>query len=462
MEQQKKKYYFLGIGGIGMSAIARYLNMKGNIVCGYDRTPSELTLKLEREGIVINYEDKAENVPLDADFVIYTPAIPLNSKQMQKVISENLPLEKRSVALGHIVKDKKVLAVAGSHGKTTTCGMIAHILSSSPVSCSAFLGGILKSVENNFVYSDCSPYVVVEADEYDRSFLQLQPYASVVTAIDADHLDIYHTYQNLYNAFVDFALLTKDDGVLFAKNSLTEFKTSIGEAKTIETYSLLDSNSDLYASNIRVKEGKYLFDYYTESSVWKDIEMNYPGRHNIENAVVAMGVCVFVLRKEGYKEQEIESIIREGIKSFSGMKRRLDYIIKTEKRVFIDDYAHHPQEIAATITSLREMYPNKQIVGVFQPHLYSRTRDLVDDFAKALDLLDTTILLPIYPARELPIEGVDSSIILKKMSSTSKYYVAKEELYPLLKQIKPELLVSFGAGDIDRMLPNIKQTLESI
>ena len=459
---RREKYYFLGIGGIGMSALARYLNFLGAEVGGYDRTKSPLTIALEQEGIAINYEDKAENVPEDVDLVVFTPAVPENSEQMQRVKALQLPLLKRSQLLGKITENKKVLAVAGTHGKTTTCGMIAHILSCSSVGCSAFLGGILKSRQSNFFYNANSDYVVVEADEYDRSFLNLKPFASVVTSIDPDHLDIYHNYSNLHKAFEDFAMLTNKDGMFLVKSARSEMRELMHDKCFTQTYSLSDANASCKVENVRVEEGTYFFDYCDNDFILKNIEMNYPGRHNIENMLAAIAVCNFVMKKESLSIEQREKAIREGVRTFSGMQRRLDYILKDEKHIFIDDYAHHPEEISATISSLREMYPTKHFTGVFQPHLYSRTKDLAEGFANSLDLLDTAILLPIYPARELPIEGVSSEMIVEQMHLQDKHCVAKQELYSLLQTINPEFLITFGAGDIDRMLQEIAKTLQQL
>ncbi|MBR1774052.1 MAG: UDP-N-acetylmuramate--L-alanine ligase [Bacteroidales bacterium] len=453
------RVYFLGIGGIGMSAIARYLNTKGDEVMGYDRTKSNLTEQLEKEGIKINYEDIKENVPSDIDLCIYTPAIPENSIQLNYIKQLGIPMEKRSVALGHITKGKKVLAVAGSHGKTTTCGMIAHILSNSPYGCSAFLGGILKSIDSNFIYNKDSEFVVAEADEYDRSFLQLSPFASVITAIDEDHMDIYHTYENLHNAFEQFAQLTDKNGLLLVRIDRERLIEDLKDKTPLQTYSLTDIESDNYIWNLRISKGSYYFDYKHKDGVWYDMQMTYPGLHNVENAVAALSVCNFALQSIGVDKQEREKILREGLKTFSGMQRRLDFRIKSSERIFIDDYAHHPQEISSTIESLRQMYPNERLTGIFQPHLYSRTRDLADEFADALTKLDEVILLPIYPAREEPIEGVDSHMILHKINKMDKYLVTKEQLFPLLEALNPKFLITFGAGDIDRLVPEIETLL---
>ena len=453
------RVYFLGIGGIGMSAIARYFNTIGDEVMGYDRTKSNLTRQLEKEGIVINYEDIKENVPQNIDLCIYTPAIPENSIQLNYIKELGVAMEKRSVALGNITKDKKVLAVAGSHGKTTTCGMIAHILGNSPYGCSAFLGGILKSINSNFIYNKDSEFVVAEADEYDRSFLQLHPFASVITAIDEDHMDIYHTYENLHNAFEQFAQLTYKDGLLLARADRERLIEDLKDTVSLQTYSLTDIEAENYMWNLRISKGNYYFDYKYSDGVWYDMQMTYPGLHNVENAVAALTVCNFALQSIGVSKQEREKILREGLKTFPGMQRRLDFRVKTAERIFIDDYAHHPQEISSAIESLRQLYPNKKFTGIFQPHLYSRTRDLADGFARALEKLDEVILLPIYPARERPIAGVDSHMILHKINKMDKYLVNKEQLFPLLEALNPEFLITFGAGDIDKLVPEIEDKL---
>jgi len=449
--------YFLGIGGIGMSALARYFLIKGNVVMGYDHTRSPLCEELEKEGIIINYEDIVDNLPMNIDLCIYTPAIPENNNQFQYFKQKNIPLKKRAEVLGEIVKGKKVLAVAGTHGKTTTCGMIAHILNNSPYKCSAFLGGILKNINSNFIYDDRSDFVVVEADEYDRSFLQLHPYVSVITSIQADHLDIYHTFENLYYTFEQYANQTQESGMLLRKEDIgKDF-----HLKNIQhrSYSLSNIETDYYMWNLRISNGSYYFDYKHEDGVWYDMQMTYPGQHNIENSIAALSVCDYVLKQFGVDIKQREEILRQGLKSFQGMWRRLDFQIKTEQRIFIDDYAHHPQEIATTIQSLRELYPKQKFTGIFQPHLYTRTRDFADEFAKSLEQLDEIILLPIYPAREEPILGVDSHLLLHKINKMDKYLVTKEQLFPLLEALDPKFLITFGAGDIADLVPKIKDLL---
>ena len=444
-----KTYYLVGIGGIGMSAIARYLKEEGNNVFGYDRVCTALTKELEQEGVEIVYEDDSSHIAtLNVDEVIYTPAIPSDSVILRYVKEMGIPLFKRSEALGRITRGKKTIAVAGTHGKTTTAGLTAHILKSSRIGCSAFLGGISNNYSTNFLVNHNSDYVVVEADEYDRSFLRLSPFFSLITSIAEDHLDIYGNLDNLEQAFIQFANLTDKNGRLFLKNNLpAKIESEVPET----TYSLTDVDADYYASNIRVSEGAYYFDFHTPDKVYHDMKMTYPGRHNIENAVASLSMALSL----GVNECEF----REGLATFKGMKRRFDLRIKTDKTIYYDDYAHHPQEIEATIKSLKELYPDKRICGVFQPHLYSRTRDFAGEFAQSLELLDDIILLPIYPAREEPIEGITSDTILGKIRKSSKYYVEKDRLLPLLKTLQPELLVTLGAGDIDRFVEPITEMI---
>lgn len=443
-----KTYYFIGIGGIGMSAIARYLNNNGHKVYGYDRTRTQLSILLEEEGMDITYEDNPIHLPETIDLVIYTPAIPNDNKMLQAVVEKGIRLEKRALALSEIIKDKKVIAISGTHGKTTTSGLLAHLLHNSKIGCSAFLGGIANNYSTNMLCNENSDYVVVEADEYDRSFLQLTPYISAITSISADHLDIYENKSELEKAFTQFVNQTKEKGQIFLKKGL-----SVETNKEIksQTYSLTDIESDYYVWNVRVSNGSYYFDYHTPEKIYYDMQMTYPGIHNIENAVLALSIAL----KLGVNEYEL----RAALKSFKGMKRRFDLKLKTTDTIFYDDYAHHPEEIDATINSLKHLYPNKRICGIFQPHLYSRTKDFADEFAKALENLDDIILLPIYPAREEPIPGITSKTILHKINKMDKYHVTKEQLLPLLSALQPQLLVTLGAGDIDQLVEPIMQLL---
>jgi UDP-N-acetylmuramate--alanine ligase len=443
-----KTYYFIGIGGIGMSAIARYLNNNGHKVYGYDRTQTQLSIQLEQEGMNISYEDDPTCLPSNIDLVIYTPAIPKDNKILQEVINRGLRLEKRAIALSEIIKDKKVIAISGTHGKTTISGLLAHLLHNSKIGCSAFLGGIANNYSTNMLCNEKSEYVVVEADEYDRSFLQLRPYIAAITSISPDHLDIYQNRDNLEQAFTQFANQTNKNGRIFLKKEVSiETNTDI----TTNTYSLTNIESDYYAWNLRVSNGSYYFDYHTPEKIYYDMQMTYPGIHNIENAILALSIALTL----GVSEYEL----RSALKSFKGMKRRFDLKFKTAETIYYDDYAHHPEEIEATITSLRHLYPNKRICGIFQPHLYSRTKDFADEFAKALEELDDIILLPIYPAREEPIPGITSKTILHKINKMDKYHVTKEQLFPLLSALQPQLLVTLGAGDIDQLIEPIIELL---
>lgn len=459
MDKEQKTFYLLGVGGIGMSAIARFLLHQGHNVLGYDRVESPLTIQLQQEGIQITYEDNAEHLPKNIDMCIYTPAIPNSNNLFQTISRRGIPMEKRSEALGHITKDKKVLAVAGSHGKTTTTGLISHILSNSPLGCSAFLGGILNNTNSNFLFHASSPYVVVEADEYDRSFLRLRPFISVITSIDEDHMDIYHTYDNLHNAFEAFARLTNKEGQVIVKTSCPHLIANLHDTDNLYTYSLLDTNAESYASNIRVYKGSLFFDYISTEDTFFDIQLNMLGNHNIENTVAAITVCNYVMKLENLPKTQRETILRNGLISFKGIKRRLEYIYNDKDFIFLDDYAHHPNEILSSLKAIRQAYPDKHLTTIFQPHLYSRTRDLYSAFAQSLSFSDTVILLPIYPAREEPIHGVSSHLILHKIPIMDKYLVSKEQLLPLLSALKPELLVTMGAGDIDKLIPTIKETL---
>ncbi len=449
---EARTYYFIGIGGIGMSAIARYLHRNGNKVLGYDRVRTALTKELEVEGMSIIYEENLAHISSQKiDLVIYTPAIPKENKLLAYAFDHKLPIIKRSAALGEITKGKKTIAVAGTHGKTTTSGLIAHILNNSHLGCSAFLGGISNNYSTNCLINPKTDFVVVEADEYDRSFLQLSPYVSAITSIAEDHLDIYGNLNNLQEAFTQFAEKTDVSGGLFLKYNLS-IKPNC--KSLIATYTLLDCEADYYVSNLRVEQGEYRFDFHTPEKLYSDIRMSYPGRHNVENAVVAMAVALSL----GVNEEEL----RQALVSFRGMKRRFDLKAKTDSVIYYDDYAHHPQEIEATLSSLRELHHDKRICSVFQPHLYSRTKDFATQFAESLNLSDEVILLPIYPAREKPIEGVSSKIILDRINSSDKYLVEKEEAIRRIKEMKDCLIVTIGAGDIDQMVePIIKAIKEN-
>ncbi len=440
-----KTYYFLGIGGIGMSALARYYHSLGYQISGYDKTITPLTRELESEGIQIHYIPDTTLIPKSVDLVIYTPAVAKDNEEYVFFEKQGIPIKKRAQILGEITATKKCIAVAGSHGKTTTSGMIAHLLHQSSIGCTAFLGGIAKNFNSNFILNSHSDYIIVEADEFDRSFLHLHPLYSVITSADADHLDIYETHQNLLDTFQQYANQTLSSGKLFVKENLS-FK--INDTISYEKYSFDSLESDYYAWNVRTYKGNYFFDLHTPNKVYYDMELIGSPLYNVENAVAASAVALAC----GISEVEL----REGLKTFKGIKRRFDYRIKTNEFIFIDDYAHHPQEIATSIKSVKSLYPEKRIVGVFQPHLYTRTRDFAEAFADSLLPLDEIILLDIYPAREEPISGVSSKLILQKINKMNKYLCSKEELISLLPALTPDVLITLGAGDIDALVPKIE------
>jgi UDP-N-acetylmuramate--alanine ligase len=439
--------YFIGIGGIGMSALARYFHSKGFKVSGYDKTSTPLTKELEAEGINIHYEDDVELIPKNADIVVYTPAVPASHKELQFYQANGYAVVKRSDVLGTITKSSFNICVAGTHGKTTTSTMIAHILRESGYGCNAFLGGISANYDTNFWTSEKN-VCVVEADEYDRSFLKLSPDVAVVTAMDADHLDIYGTTEEFENAFVEFTGKIKSGGCLISKFGLK--RSNNFKADKQLTYSYNNSAADAYASNIRVENEAYVFDVVGKDWMLKNVQLQMGGLHNIENCVAAIAVA---------KHLDIDDEkIKNAVQNFKGVKRRFEYILKDNKHVFIDDYAHHPEELKALINGVRSLF-TKRLVIIFQPHLYTRTKDQADGFAEVLSLADEVILLPIYPARELPIEGVSSEMIFKKMSLKDKQVLSKEDMKHWVRKVQPELLVMAGAGDIDALVQPVKEIL---
>lgn len=451
MSKNYTNYYFLGIGGIGMSAIARYFNHAGKCVSGYDLTPSPLTKALEDEGIKIHYEDSPEMIPQDIEntFVIYTPAIPATLKELQFVQSKGYALCKRSKALGEIAKGLRCLAIAGTHGKTTTSTLLAHIYTASEEGCNAFLGGISKNYNSNLLLSK-NPVIVAEADEFDRSFLQLYPHIAAITSTDADHLDIYSDHTHVIEAFTQFAAQIEAEGALVLKKGV-EIDESKVSAK-IYRYSF-DQECDFYPSDIVLNQGGY-FDFTLNHPKGKiaHCTVGIPGWVNVENAIAASAIALL----DGVAPERV----KEALKSFQGVKRRFDIQINTPKCAYIDDYAHHPNEIKAAITSMRNIFKGRKLCGIFQPHLFTRTRDFAEAFAEALSLLDELILLPIYPARELPIEGVTSEIIFEKVTIKDKVLVEKKDLMECIKSRKIDCLVTFGAGDVDRFIVPIKEYLE--
>ena len=452
--------FFLGIGGIGMSALARYFHIRGYRVAGYDRTPSPLTQELEHEGIAITYEDDVEwferlLLPQKHTLVVRTPAVPEETALCIHLRAKNYAMLKRAEVLGFITKQMRSLCVAGTHGKTTTSTMLAHLIYQSEVGTNAFLGGISLNYGTNVLLQKESPYVVVEADEYDRSFHHLSPCMSIITAVDPDHLDIYGTEEAYREAFEHYTSLISE--VLVVKQGIA-LSPRMRKGAKVYTYGVVEQMGmeqlpNFYADNIRVQQGKIYFDFHTPNGVIPDILLGVPMYVNIENAVAAMAVAWL----NGVTDKEL----RRGMASFKGVKRRFNIHIQTPHWVYIDDYAHHPQEIATAIEAVRKIYSDYTLVGVFQPHLYTRTRDFADEFAQTLSILDEVVLLPIYPAREEPIPGVESEMLLDKISNPNKHLVPKEQLVEwVANRIKqseqPIAVLTLGAGDIDRLVKDIK------
>ncbi|MCF8295841.1 MAG: UDP-N-acetylmuramate--L-alanine ligase [Bacteroidales bacterium] len=447
--------YFLGIGGIGMSALARYFKEKSFQVAGYDKTPSVITEDLSRHEIPVWFDESLDALPAEAlnkehVLIIYTPAIPSNHPQLQYFIKENYQLLKRSEALGFIFNARNGIAVAGSHGKTSVSSLVSWILDGTEEGITAFIGGISKNFQSNLVNRPDSNWVLAEADEFDRSFHRLFPDITLITSIDSDHLDIYGTREAIVQSFNDFIAQIKEDGALII-NARIEPEIEVDDSIEYYTYSTTEE-ADVQLMQKKVVDGKYYLDVaLPNGEMLEDLEFNLPGDLNVENALAAITVAYLLDVSEG--------ILRDRLASFSGVIRRFDYQLKTESIVYIDDYAHHPREISSTINAVREIYPGKKLTGIFQPHLFSRTRDLAIEFAEALDLLDEVILLDIYPARELPMEGVSSELIFNKLLTKEKYMVHKEQLMDFLKDKKYEVLVTMGAGDIDRLVPEIAKIL---
>lgn len=444
-----KNIYFIGIGGIGMSAIARYYKFKGCNVSGYDKTPSELTGELIAEGIGVHYEDNTDFIPKDVEntLVVYTPAIPHDLKELLYVQEHGYTLLKRSKTLGEIAKGQRCLAVAGTHGKTTTSTLLAHIFTDSKVGCSAFLGGISKNYDTNLLVSH-NPTIVAEADEFDRSFLQLFPEIAVITAMDADHLDIYGDLKHVHEAFQAFA--GQVSGTVITKLGL-DITPNHTKAR-IMRYSYNDPRADFYADNLRKDEcGNFTFNLKYPDGVIKDCRVGVPGWVNVENAVAASAIAlVYGIDPEA---------IRHALGTFLGVKRRFDIHVNRPGCAYIDDYAHHPNEISTAISSMRDIFPGRRLTAIFQPHLYTRTRDFADEFAKALSAVDKLILLDIYPAREDPIPGVSSRLVFDKVTAPEKVLLKKEMLMKYLEDEKIDTLITFGAGNIDRFIPQITEML---
>ena len=451
---QLKAVYFIGAGGIGMSALVRYFLSKGKKVGGYDRTPSELTEKLIEEGAQIHYEESVEQIApdfLDADstLIVFTPAIPDNHAELQYFRSHGFTIQKRAQVLGMLTRSGKGLCAAGTHGKTTTSSMAAHLLHQSHVGCDAFLGGISKNYGTNLLLSDTSEYVVIEADEFDRSFHWLTPYATVITATDADHLDIYGTEEAYLESFNHYTSLIQPGGALIMRKDI-KLQPRLQESVTCYTYSR--EEGDFHAENVRIGGGEIFFDFVSPLGNIQDIQLGVPVAINIENGIAAMALA----QLSGVTNEEIKA----GMASFRGVDRRFDFKIKNDKVVYLSDYAHHPEEIKQSILSMRALYADKKLTGVFQPHLYTRTRDFYQEFADSLSLLDEVILTDIYPARELPIEGVSSQLIYDHLRpNIEKTLCKKEEVMDVLKNKHIEVLMTLGAGDIENYAAQICEIL---
>jgi UDP-N-acetylmuramate--alanine ligase len=448
-----KSVYFVGAGGIGMSALVRYFLAKGYNVGGYDKTPSELTERLIEEGAKIHYEENVDTIEdcfkqENSTLVVYTPAIPATHKELVYFREHGFEIQKRAQVLGFLTQSHKGLCVAGTHGKTSTSTMAAHLLHQSKVGCNAFLGGISKNYGTNYILSE-SDYVVIEADEFDRSFHRLRPYMTVITATDPDHLDIYGTKEAYLESFRKYTTLIQPGGALIIHKGL-EMKADVQEGVNVYEYSR--ESGDFHAENIRIGGGEIVFDFVHPSGMIKNIQLGVPVSINIDNGIAAMALAIL----NGVDENDI----REGMKSFAGVDRRFDFKVKTDKMVFLSDYAHHPNEIEQSVKSVRGLYQDKKIAAIFQPHLYTRTRDFYKEFAAALSLLDCVYLCDIYPARELPIEGVSSQLIYDNLRpGIEKYLIRKEDILDVAKTKNFDVLMSLGAGDIEEYVPRIANIL---
>jgi UDP-N-acetylmuramate--alanine ligase len=453
---QLKSVYFLGIGGIGMSALARYFNIRGMKISGYDRTSTPLTDQLKKEGMNIHFREDISLIPEDIDLVVYTPALPASHKELNYFIRKKLPLKKRAEVLGMISGKGKTVAVAGTHGKTTTATLVAHILNVAGVDMMAFLGGISKNYGSNFITSsihqliNSSTFIVVEADEFDKSFLQLHPSVAVITSADADHLDIYGSLDDMENTYREFTGKIEPGGDLIIKKGVNI--APLNSAKTTVLSYDVESDADYFAKHLKVNNGTYFFELHTPAGNIKDLTVGIPGRFNLENAIAALSVA----DRLGISEE----VMRDSLKSFRGVQRRFDFHCQRPDFVYMDDYAHHPEELKACIGAVKEVYPDKKITGVFQPHLFSRTRDFADAFARSLEMLDEIILLDVYPAREKPIKGVDSAMLLDKIRAENKTLCTKENLVEELILRNPEVLLTLGAGDIDQLVYPIINAFE--
>ncbi len=446
--------YFIGIGGIGMSAIARYFVAHGKVVAGYDRTETPLTRTLQEEGMDIHYEDNIQLLPSKIDLVVYTPAVPASHGELLHLRALGIPVMKRAEVLGLISNHQRSVGVAGTHGKTTTSVLLSHILKTGGLDISAFLGGISVDYNTNCIIGK-SDVVVLEADEYDRSFLHLRPYIASVASMDPDHLDIYGDKDTMVTAYKSYASGIQNGGKLIIRENL-KHAFSADELddlreKNIQCITFGQDAGDVRIENIHAAGGKFVFDYKGPGGHFANLNLSLPGRHNVENAAVAITIALLL----GVEE----SAIRTALSGFKGIKRRFERIVDSGDVVYIDDYAHHPSELEAAIDAARTLYPGRRITGIFQPHLFSRTRDFAEGFAAALDKLDEVILMDIYPARELPIEGVDAGIIFNKMKNNHKQWLPGKQILKAVQDLHPEVLMTLGAGDIDLLIPELKEML---
>lgn len=443
MSYSNKIMYFLGIGGIGMSALARWCKNQGAIIYGYDLHSSELTNKLIKEGMNIHFDEDINQLPANIDIVVYTPAIPKNNVELVYLKETEIPIFKRSELIGNISSNYTTVAVAGTHGKTSISALAAHLLKNANINVTAFIGGICKNYRSNLILSESTDYLIVEADEYDKSLLKINPDIVIISSMDQDHLDIYQDHNDIKTTFIEFAQMIPTDGVLIYNSKLPAFNT---KGKHL-TYGIEDKSS-VYASNIQISHGKFVIDINTKIGKIDNVEIQIPGIHNIENTLAAVGIALEV----GLSADEIVS----GIETFTGVERRMDFRVINEDIVYIDDYAHHPEEIKATISAIRKLYPDKRITGIFQPHLFSRTRDFSIEFATELSKLDELILMDIYPAREKPIEGITSNTILDKITIGQKQIMDNAEILEYISETTHEVLITLGAGDIGQLAKSIE------
>jgi len=452
-----KLYYFIGAGGIGMSALVRFFNHYGKTVYGYDKTETDLTRKLQDEGAQLHFdEDKALVKKLFSLYhkedilVIYTPAVPKDHAEFVYLQNEGYNLQKRAWVLGEITKQFRTIAIAGTHGKTTTTTLTTHILKTAGINCFAFLGGISQNYKTNLLLGDTNDkdaYVVVEADEYDRSFLTLHPYITVITSVDADHLDIYGDLNTMHQTYTQFASQVQKEGFLIVKKNVDN-DLRLKDKRLVYSLNL---DTEYSANSIEIIDGEFCYNINSPIEPVSHVAIGLPGLHNVENSIAAVAVA----QQLGIKGD----VINKALRSFKGVKRRFDYRIKSKSIVYIDDYAHHPEELRAAITAAKQLYPDKKVTGIFQPHLFTRTRDFADGFAESLDLLDVCVLLEIYPAREKAIEGINSQMLLDKMKSKEKFLVKKENVLEFLKTHPPQILMTLGAGDIDSLIEPIEKML---